>query len=193
MNIGIIPTLRQPYKNQFEYSIDKNLLKLFSKLTNKKINYLILNDVNNLKNIDLVVICGGNDLKDKSYENKLRYTVSKKIILNAIKLKKKIIGICYGAQLILQIFGSKLFKSNDHVGSHYITLNKKRMKVNSFHNYIVKNIDHKYFDVLGYSHDNSIEYYKSKNSKIIGLMWHPERYKSFKKIDLDIIKNFIIN
>lgn len=193
MNIGIIPTLRQPYKNQFEYSIDKNLLKLFSKLNNKKINYLILSHVNDLKNIDLVVICGGNDLKDKSYENKLRYTVSKKIILNAIRLKKKIIGICYGAQLILQIFGSKLFKSNNHVRSHHIILNKKKIKVNSFHNYIVKNINHKHFDVLGYSHDNSIEYYKSKNSKIIGLMWHPERYKSFKKIDLDIIKNFIIN
>ena len=40
----------------------------------------------------------------------------------------------------------------------------------------------------GHADDNTIEYFKHKNKKIFGVMWHPERNKKFRKLDLKIIR-----
>ena len=36
------------------------------------------------------------------------------------------------------------------------------------------------------SKDNKIESFLSKDKKILGIMWHPERYKNFRKFDFNI-------
>ena len=38
-----------------------------------------------------------------------------------------------------------------------------------------------------------MEAFHIKNKKILGLMWHPERYSKIKKIDQKIIKTFYAN
>ena len=37
MKVTIIPTVREAYKNQFEYSIDKNLIKFLKFVFGKKL------------------------------------------------------------------------------------------------------------------------------------------------------------
>ena len=44
---------------------------------------------------------------------------------------------------------------------------------------------------LAFTKDGSIEAFKHKRKKILGIMWHPERYKKIKKFDLDFIKKYL--
>jgi putative glutamine amidotransferase len=45
--------------------------------------------------------------------------------------------------------------------------------------------------MLAKSDDGSIEAFRHVNKKILGIMWHPERYNKIKKFDLDFIKKFL--
>ena len=49
------------------------------------------------------------------------------------------------------------------------------------------------FEFIYKTNDNSIELFKSKTKKILGMMWHPERNKKFSQIDKKIFKNFYDN
>ena len=65
------------------------------------------------------------------------------------------------------------------------------MLVNSFHNYIIYKITNK-LKALAYSeNDKSIEYFKVKSKKIVGLMWHPERRIKFSLIDKSIFRSIL--
>ena len=41
---------------------------------------------------------------------------------------------------------------------------------------------------LAKADDKSIEFFIHKKKKIIGIMWHPERFKKLKKLDEKIFK-----
>ena len=49
------------------------------------------------------------------------------------------------------------------------------------------------FEFIYKTNDNSIELFKSKTKKILGMMWHPERNKKFSSIDKKIFKGFYDN
>ena len=70
MKIGIIPSIKKFYKNQFEYNCDVNLLQFFKK-NFKNFNIEILTfDKKIDTSFKLVVISGGNDLKIFNREKK---------------------------------------------------------------------------------------------------------------------------
>ena len=61
---------------------------------------------------------------------------------------------------------------------------KDFLNVNSFHNDGIKKKDlSKKFDLLAHDKDENVEMFISKNKKIIGTMWHPEREKSTFLLD----------
>ena len=68
-----------------------------------------------------------------------------------------------------------------------ILSNKKKIFVNSYHTKIIFKLGNK-LTLKGFAQDGSIEYFSHEQKKITGIMWHPERNKKFKKIDIDIIK-----
>ena len=111
-----------------------------------------------------------------------------KFFFKALKLNIPILGICHGAQYIAKKFKS-IIKEKKHVGSHNINLIGfgKKVIVNSFHNKVITKLG-KNLLPKGFAQDNTIEYFEHKQKKIIGIMWHPERYKKFKKIDQNIVK-----
>ncbi len=128
-------------------------------------------------------------------EDKIRDKINQKIFNYSLNNKIKIIGICAGAQFIAKKYGSKISRINNHVGNHQIILSekfnknfKKKITVNSFHNYGIKKLSN-YLKPLACAKDNSIELFVHKEKEIIGVMWHPERYKKFKKIDKFIFRN----
>tara|TARA_Y100000294_G_C8506831_1_gene317031 strand:+ start:217 stop:810 length:594 start_codon:yes stop_codon:yes gene_type:complete len=189
MNIGIIPRVRN-IKKTIEYSLDKKLIYILKKIY-KKPKIIILHEEKKIK-LNLLIVSGGNDIS--LFSNKTEDLVRQKISLFHIKkcLKKKIpiIGICYGAQLIAKIFRSKLKKYPNHVGNHSIELEKekfninikKKIFVNSFHNYSITKLGRSLLP-LAKAKDSTVEAFIHRKHKILGVMWHPERYSEIKKID----------
>ena len=191
MKIGIVPSIQEKYKNQFEYSCDVKLVELLSNIyKNSKIELLTIN-----KKIDhtfkLIVISGasGNNLisYSKSRKNILRCKLDNKFFNKSQKLNIPVLGICHGAQYLAKKFLS-VIKEKKHIGNHYITFNNnKKFIVNSYHTKIIVELG-KNLISEAQAYDNSIEYFTHSTKKIAGIMWHPERYKKFKKLDINIIK-----
>lgn len=196
VNIGIIPTIKETYKNQYEFSIDIKIFNFLKKIFKKYKSHIIIEN-NDIKNIDLVIFCGGNDLKifNKSKRNKIRHKIDIKILKVCLKNKIKILGICYGSQVIANYFNSKLVRKKNHIRFHTIKfLNgyKTKKKVNSFHNYAISKLGDQ-LTPIAIANDMTYEAYIHKKKNILGLMWHPERYRNIQKIDIKLIKNYLCN
>ena len=192
MKIGIVPTIIEVYKNQFELSVDLKLLNFF-KLIFKKCEFKFL-AYPNIIDFDLLCLCGGNDIKDN---NKKKFNLRNKLdnyyYSKSKKLKKPIIGICHGAQFIANKEGGKVIYVKQKIKPHKIYSKKVKYlncTVNSYHNLVIKKLPKK-FEILAFDKNEFIECYSAKNSKILGIMWHPERYKNLKQTDKKLLKQFL--
>ena len=193
MKILIIPKIKETYPGQLEYCVETKLIKFLLNIFNKpKIE--IYNENLKLKNINLIVISGGNDCTSNNLEDRKRKKIDKKIFDYAIKKKIKILAICHGAQFIAKKFKLKLSLVKNHVGFHDVKLifnNKSfQRRVNSFHNIAINNNYNKLVNCFAIDKNFKIEGYHIKSKKILGLQWHPERYKNLKKLDIKLIKKF---
>jgi len=190
MKILISTSIKEPYNNQFELSVDHKLI-VFFKTIFKSAHIEIYHSQKNIKNFNLLVLSGGNDIFRKSIKDKLRLKIDRFLIQNALKFKIPVIGICHGAQFLAEYFEGTISKSKKHVGDHIVInlSSNKKTKVNSFHSNIINNLN-KDFKVTTIANDNSIESFVSKKLKILGMQWHPERDKKFKKSDFKLVKNF---
>jgi len=193
--IGILPTVREIYTNQFEQSVDINLINFLKKhFSDYYIKIINKNDVIK-KKLCLIIISGGNDIIKFSNKKKdrIREKIDNYFFKKIIKLNIPVLGICYGAQYLAFKFKS-ILKRKRHVGNHniYLKKNNKKINVNSFHNITINTLG-KDLECMGYAKDLSIEYFCQKKKKITGIMWHPERNKNLKKIDKEIIKNLLCN
>ena len=61
------------------------------------------------------------------------------------------------------------------------------MTIKSFYNFAIK-IDKNILEVLATSKNSCIEAFKIKKRKIYGIMWHPERDRSFKQLNKKFLK-----
>ena len=193
--IGIIPTIRKKYSGHIESCIDLRLYSFLTFLFPK--NKIEILDKKKKIHLDIIISIGGNDLYKfkKNTENKIRHSLDEFYIKYAIKNKIKFLGICYGAQSIAQFYKSQIIKKNHVIKKGHIiklTKNNETFRVNSYHNYVIKKINNNHLENLGYSKiDNTIEIFKHQNYKILGIMWHPERYKKFRNVDKKILLNFL--
>jgi putative glutamine amidotransferase len=147
-----------------------------------------------IRKIDGIIFSGGNNLNtiQKKKENLLRDIFEKKLFSYFSKKKIPILGVCRGMQLISQIHKIKIDKSKNHVtkGHDIILMNDKRINVNSYHNYIIKDVPDNFNLIAKHMTDNSIEIISCKKKNFLCLMFHPERVsKSQKKVD-KIFKDF---
>ncbi len=192
MKILIVPTIREIHKNQLEYCLDLRLVNLFQKtFINSKIE--IYND--SIKDhFDLVVFSGGNSSSLQKKKNKIRNKHDNKIYNFAVKNKIKILGICHGAQFLAKKFKFKLEKKKNHIGKHEVFFNINNVKfkrtVNSFHNYSILIKNSKVVKILAIAQDKTVEAFYVRNKKILGIMWHPERYEKIKKFDQKLLREF---
>ena len=139
-----------------------------------------------------IILSSGGDPR----KNDERFTTETSLIKYAIKKKIPLLGICRGAQFINIFFNGNIIKIKNHVRK----INKisgpitkyKTVKVNSYHDYGI------FIDLLGskleplaFAGDKSIECFKHNKYKIMGIMWHPERYNKLRKFETEILKNFL--
>ena len=192
MRILIVPTIREIYKDQFEHCVDLRLItflrKIFKNSSIEIYNFTIKN------NYDLIVLSGGNSLTFQNKADRVRNKINNTIYNLALKKKIKILGICLGAQFLAKKFGYILRKKINHVGYHKVlfNINKTNFKkvVNSYHNDSIVLKKRNIINIFGTAEDNTVEAFHVKNKKILGIMWHPERYNEFKYFDQKLIKEF---
>lgn len=187
--------------NKMEFILEDNWLRYFF---GTKVNLVTIKSDNfkkkklNTLNLKGLILHGGNDLPKfkKLKENVIRRRIDMRLIKYAFSKKIPILAVCYGFQLIADLFGSKLIKSNNHVKKmHKLNLEfryKKKyfksLNVNSFHNYIVTKLP-KIFNYIFRVNDQSIELAISKKYKIMCCMFHPER----KSKDFALQKKLILS
>jgi len=200
LKIGLVPSIKENYKNQFSYFLDSKWYNFLNKVYYKPEIFMLTN--NNMPKLSLIIFTGGNTSTyySKKKENYLREKLDKKIFLKAIKRKINCIGICWGAQSIAQIYKCKFLNSKKHVGKHHINLInknfnkifKKKYLVNSFHNQVISSIKYPLKKIF-LSTDGNIEMYNHQSKKIYGIMWHPERNKKISILDKKIFSKILCN
>ena len=192
LKIGITSNIKEYYKGYIDF-IDHYWLDYFEK---KNINYYLVPNKKKLskkkiKEINLLIIPGGNDVSNVLKTSNIRNNIEKNLIKICFKKKIPILGICRGAQLLNKSFGGKISKIKKHMRTRHNIfftnreiIKKNFLNVNSFHNDGIKKNDlSKSFKVLASDKHNNIEMFISNNKKIIGTMWHPEREKSTQLLD----------
>ena len=198
LKIGITSNIKEYYKGYIDF-IDHYWLDYFEK---KNINYYLIPNKKKLskkkiKEIDLLIIPGGNDVSNVLKTSNIRNNIEKNLIKICFKKKIPILGICRGAQLLNKSFGGKISKIKKHMRTRHNIfftnrefIKKNFLNVNSFHNDGIKKNDlSKSFKVLASDKHKNIEMFISNNKKIIGTMWHPEREKN--TLLLDILINYL--
>jgi gamma-glutamyl-gamma-aminobutyrate hydrolase PuuD len=190
--IGIIPTIITR-RDILSFVIEVRTFK-FLKTCFRNYDYKILSDNNHNIKLDLIISLGGNDLVSlkPNKANLMRKSLDEHYLRSAIKKKIPFLGICYGAQFIANFFKSQIKKKKKHSNKiHKIFLiSNKKLFVNSYHNYSIISLGDS-LSMIANSKDGSIEAFKHINKRILGIMWHPERYNKIKKFDLDFIKKFL--
>ena len=164
---------------------------------------------------DGLLIPGGDDL-DPSYYDEERLPevklVSKErsgfeiaLLKEMVKLRKPVLGICYGMQLINVAFGGTLYQDiesqsklaiNHKTDYHIIVITENRFlregrfSVNSTHHQAVR-MPGSGLSVIARSPDNLIEAFCREDYPfLIGIQWHPERQLE-EELSVSIFDSFV--
>jgi putative glutamine amidotransferase len=145
------------------------------------------------KNINLLILSGGDDIGLYEKRDNTELALLDFMISNELPT----IGVCRGMQLIHHYFGGSIsIGNNSFVNEHRASRHKVRIKneiitVNSYHNLRIDELTlNSELSILARNiSDDSIEAFTG--SKILGLMWHPERDEYFSDYTKQIIINFL--
>jgi putative glutamine amidotransferase len=167
------------------------------------------------ESINGLIIPGGADLDTQYYHEtplptvkpvpKKRSDFEIALLKEVIKLRKPVIGICYGMQLINVALGGVLYQDinlqfsveiNHKKGYHIIViaenrfLRKGRFSVNSTHHQAVKELGNR-LKAFAFSADNIVEaFYHEDLPYLVGVQWHPERLPD-NKLSVMLFDSFI--
>lgn len=141
------------------------------------------------KDCDGLILCGGGDISPSFYneENISSYDVDYNLDLyefNLLKefvnLKKPVLGICRGIQLINVFFKGTLCQDiKNHKGDngdiyHDIIVNNREIQVNSYHHQAIKKLGDGLL-ITAKALDGTIEAIRHKTLPVYGVQFHPER------------------
>ena len=176
----------------FNHIIDNKIFD-FLEFTFPKSKITLINSNNIYDDYDLLFIVGGSNLLkfSKALYVNFRYKQDTNAINIFLTKNKPIVGVCYGAQLIANKYNSEIQPIRGHTANfHNIKLKNEISKVNSFHDYGIIRLGNK-LEELHRASDGSYEAFHSSDYRLLGIMWHPERYKKFKISDKKIINKYI--
>lgn len=182
------------FGSQYCHLISRRIraFNVYSEIVPYDINIESIMDLENKFCIKGIILSGGpRSVLDKD---------SPKVSFEIFKLKKPVLGICYGHQLIAHIFNGKVVKNKKgEFGLTFVNIEKptgilkglkKQIKVWMSHNdSVIKLPDD--FDILAYSENCPIAAFKHKELQIYGLQWHPEVTHS--DYGNEVLKNFVFN
>jgi len=167
------------------------------------------------KMIHGLLIPGGDDLAPSYYGEdmmpkvnpvlKERSDFEMSLFRKVLQLRKPILGICYGMQLINVALGGALYQDIDsdvtldisHKKDYHLIVITENMfvkkgtfSVNSTHHQAVKKLGSG-LSAFAYSEDRLIEAFYGKDCNfLVGVQWHPERLME-NELSLNLFKSFI--
>ena len=119
--------------------------------------------------LDMIILTGGDD-------STLRRTVETKIASAVMQRNRPVIGICHGAFLLTDLLGGQVQDATAHQDtSHCVYYFGEEKTVNSYHNLCITK-PHKTATVLATDPEGNCEAWI--DSKLAGIVWHPERMGS---------------
>ena len=129
------------------------------------------------------LLSGGNDIGESPDRDE-----TESAIINYAKEKElPLLGICRGMQMMAFSEGTSLVPMDGHAGTRHQIDGEISGEVNSYHNFSIVKLG-KNINKIAWTKDGSIEVFKHQKKRILGIMWHPERYKKIKKFDLDFLR-----
>lgn len=151
--------------------------------------------------LDAILLSGGNSIgelnplaEDIAPE---RDEFEKKLIEYAVNKDLPIIGVCRGMQMINVCFGGGLSPVSAHIATRHSICFQDSAKqakriVNSYHAWGIKADElAPTLQAIASDDNGCIEAFESKTSRVLGLMWHPEREQEFNEFDLQFIGQFL--
>lgn len=151
--------------------------------------------------LDAILLSGGNSIcaltpsaKDAAPE---RDEFEQTIITYAQNKDIPLIGVCRGMQMINVCMGGTLSHIEGHIATRHPikSVNKEKIAeriVNSYHAWGIKIGElSPALKPLAFDDNGCIEAFESKTSRMLGLMWHPERELEFNEFDLQFIGQFL--
>jgi putative glutamine amidotransferase len=160
---------------------------------------------------DLIILTGGGSVKSEYFEiphcdyvQQERDLLEKELFELAIKNNIPILAICRGFQYVNALLGGKISRlSNLNQDrpvkkDHEVQLKNGIIKVNNFHNdgIFEDKLAKKIFIVAKDSSNGTVEAFYSKELRILGLQWHPEREfndDNSRQVSTSLVSNFIQN
>lgn len=181
-------------RNEYRDAIDQRWVEFL--IENQLVPVYMPNNINAAKylveKIDFngLILSGGNSIDSKESDYSKKRNETETFLLNwAIEKSIPVLGVCRGMQFIQSFYGDVLVKVKDHVAMrHQISGNHVVREVNSFHQFGTRETN-PIFEVIFRSNDGVIEQILSREKKINGIMWHPEREDQFDKNDLKLFKD----
>ena len=153
-------------------------------------------------NLDAVILSGGNSIAclDPAAPHAApeRDAFEASLIDEALKRNIPVLGVCRGMQMINLHFGGELIPVEGHVGlRHTLSVVDGNYPlaetVNSYHDWgIAPQGLGPQLKPIAVDSDGNIEAFQHSETKIFGIMWHPEREPSFSSLDMQLIKRFLL-
>lgn len=133
-----------------------------------------------------MILSGGNDLASHGGDAPERDETERFLIDWAVERRVPLLGVCRGAQLLLDHFGTPLERVEGHVRVEHALTNGDT--VNSFHNWGAAECRPP-LEALARSGDGVVEILRHHDCPWIrGILYHPERYHPFRERDIAFIK-----
>lgn len=137
-----------------------------------------------------IILTGGNSLVKYGGNAPERDDMEKKLLEYALAREIPVYGFCRGMQVILDYFGCTLQDVKGHVAvNHKIYGDMGEYEVNSFHNQACFEVKWP-LEVLAWTQDGVVEAVCSREKRLLGTMWHPERVKPFADTDSKRVQQF---
>lgn len=135
---------------------------------------------------DGILLTGGNDLACYGGDAPERDEIEQRLIACAFERRIPLLGVCRGAQVLLDYFGMRLEKVEGHVRTWHVLSNGR--EVNSYHQWGSKRCAPP-VKAVAWSEDGTLEEFThEERPDIVGVMWHPERYHPFREKDIRWIR-----
>jgi N5-(cytidine 5'-diphosphoramidyl)-L-glutamine hydrolase len=134
------------------------------------------------------ILTGGNDLEALGGEAPER-DASENVLLDlAERQNRPVLGVCRGMQVIQQRHAIPLRRVEGHVATRQtIRINGESTEVNSFHNFGAMG-SRPPLDVWASAEDGVVKAIRHSNHRVIGIMWHPERFDPFRSDDIGLVR-----
>lgn len=135
-----------------------------------------------------VVLSGGNDLVAYGGDAPERDDTERALVARAVRERVPVLGVCRGAQLLLDVFGQRLEHVPGHIGvRHNLTVEGCERTVNSYHSWGCRRIAAP-LRTLACSDDGVVEAFCHTETPLLGVMWHPERENPFHEHDRTLLQ-----